>query len=92
MTRMAAVGFISNPQDLVRWAKLLYEEKVPAKPSLEDLLTSGFRGESAERIYSLGVGISEAEFGLSYGHGGWFPGYRTSYYTRRQGNLISIAG
>jgi len=28
------------------------------------------------------VGISETEFGPAYGHGGWFPGYRTSmvYY------------
>ena len=75
-------GLITNPQDLVRWAKLLYEEKALNMPYLEELLTSGFRGESAERTYGLGVGIRNTEFGPVYGHGGWFPGYRTSmaYY------------
>lgn len=79
-------GLITNPQDLVRWAKLLYEEKALDKPYLEDLLTSGFRGESAERTYGLGVSIKETEFGPAYGHGGWFPGYRTSmvYYPDHQ--------
>jgi len=75
-------GLITNPQDLVLWAKLLYEERALDKPYLKELLESGFRGESAERTYGLGVGISETEFGPAYGHGGWFPGYRTSmvYY------------
>ncbi|MFC2164983.1 serine hydrolase domain-containing protein [Acidobacteriota bacterium] len=75
-------GLITNPQDLVRWAKLLYEEKALDKPYLEELLKFGFRGESAERTYGLGVGVRETEFGPAYGHGGWFPGYRTSmvYY------------
>jgi D-alanyl-D-alanine carboxypeptidase len=75
-------GLVNNPQDLVRWAKLLYEEKALDKPYLEELLNSGFRGESAERTYGLGVAIRESEFGPVYGHGGWYPGYRTAmlYY------------
>jgi len=71
-------GLVNNPQDLVRWAKLLYEEKALDKPYLDELLNSGFRGESAERTYGLGVSIRESEFGPAYGHGGWYPGYRTS--------------
>jgi D-alanyl-D-alanine carboxypeptidase len=75
-------GLVNNPQDLVRWAKLLYEEKALDKPYLDELLNSGFRGESAERIYGLGVAIRKSEFGPAYGHGGWYPGYMTimSYY------------
>ena len=71
-------GLVNNPQDLVRWAKLLYEEKALDKPYLDELLNSGFRGESADRRYGLGVSIRETEFGPAYGHGGWYPGYRTS--------------
>ncbi len=79
-------GLINNPQELGRWAKLLYEEKALDKPYLEELLTSGFRGESAERTYGLGVAISETDFGPAYGHGGWYPGYRTSmvYYAKHK--------
>jgi len=75
-------GLVNNPQDLVRWAKLLYEEKALNKPYLEELLNSGFRGESAERTYGLGLSIQKTEFGPAYGHGGWYPGYRTAmlYY------------
>jgi D-alanyl-D-alanine carboxypeptidase len=71
-------GLVNNPQDLVRWAKLLYEDKALDKSYLDELLNSGFRGESAEMTYGLGVAIRESEFGPAYGHGGWYPGYRTS--------------
>jgi len=84
-------GLVNNPQDLVQWAKLLYEEKALDKPYLEELLNSGFRGESAERTYGLGVSIQKTEYGPVYGHGGWYPGYRTvMLYYAEHGVAIAL--
>jgi D-alanyl-D-alanine carboxypeptidase len=33
------------------------------------------RGSGAGNKYGLAVQIRPSEWGLSYGHGGWFPGY-----------------
>jgi len=79
-------GLASNPRDLVRWAKVLYEGKVLAGSYLEDLLAGGklveLSGQSVR--YGLGVMIQETALGPSYGHGGWFPGYHTifAYYPK----------
>jgi len=70
-------GLVSNPKDLVRWAKVLYEGKAMKKPYIDDLL-AGVRcgGDEAGR-YGLGVQILETPFGTSYGHAGWFNGWLT---------------
>jgi ABC-type lipoprotein release transport system permease subunit len=34
-----------------------------------------FQLRRAREIYGLGVQIRQTEFGETYGHGGWFPGY-----------------
>lgn len=34
------------------------------------------KDDSSER-YGLGVSITQTQFGLAYGHEGWYPGYRT---------------
>jgi len=70
-------GLVSNPQDLVRWAKALYEGKALKKPYLDDLLGSLAPRRKGEPGYGLGVDIERTELGPSYGHDGWFPGYRT---------------
>jgi D-alanyl-D-alanine carboxypeptidase len=70
-------GLASNPADLVKWAKVLYEGKAMTTPYLEDLLTSvEWTGVPGAR-YGLGVIVRESPLGTHYGHSGWFPGYVT---------------
>jgi len=87
----AGGGLATTPEDLARWAKLTFEGKAfRKKETLEAMLagvdmTSG-KGGSKGPKYGLGVMIRDTEWGLSYGHGGWFPGYRTevAYYPDRK--------
>ncbi len=69
-------GLVSNPQDLARWAKTLYEGKALSKPYVDDLIGSVAPSRKAGR-YGLGVEIEDSDLGPIYGHDGWFPGYRT---------------
>ena len=72
-------GFASTAEDLARWAKLLFEGKVFGKDALEQMLNGveakEGRGSGAGNKYGLAVQIRQSEWGVSYGHGGWFPGY-----------------
>ena len=79
-------GFISNPKDLVRWSKLLYEEDALKGTYIEELLESGYRGKDRDITYGLGVYIYESSVGEAYGHDGEFPGYDTHvlYFPRYQ--------
>jgi D-alanyl-D-alanine carboxypeptidase len=82
-------GLASNPADLVRWAKALYEERALSGPYLDELVGSAVPTGSGSR-YGLGVLIQETDLGTTWGHGGWFPGYRTvmAYFSETQ---IAIA-
>lgn len=76
----AGGGFASTAEDLARWAKLLYEGKAfRKKETLDAMLTgvdsTGGRGGGKGTQYGLGVQIRDSEWGRTYGHGGWFPGY-----------------
>ncbi len=64
----------------MRWAKTFYGGQALDTPYLDDLLEA--RPRTSEARYGLAVGIRETPFGLSYGHGGSIPGYRSSvaYY------------
>lgn len=77
-------GFVSNPRDLVVWAKALFEGKAMPGCYLEDLLKGAPTStEHAGGSYGAGVGIkNEGPAGRNYGHGGWIPGYVSSlrYY------------
>jgi len=72
-------GFASTAEDLARWAKLLYEGKVLKSETLAQMLdgvaANEGRGSGVGNTYGLAVQIRPSEFGVSYGHGGWFPGY-----------------
>ncbi len=78
-TEWTGGGLVSNPKDLVRWAKALYEDKAMDKPYLRDLLDLTRKGHQGDTRYGygLGVSISESDLGTIYGHDGWFPGYRS---------------
>jgi D-alanyl-D-alanine carboxypeptidase len=77
----AGGGLATTPEDLARWAKALFEGKIVKNETLQAMLTSvdmpGGGGKGKVAKYGLGVMIRESEWGPSYGHGGWFPGYRT---------------
>jgi len=70
-------GLATNPVDLVRWAKALYEGNAMPKPYLDDLLRSVPCDKGGKTRYGAGVVIQESALGKIYGHDGWFPGYRT---------------
>jgi CubicO group peptidase (beta-lactamase class C family) len=73
---------VSNPQDLARWAKALYEGRALGKPYLDELLATDPQDKSKPRKYGLGVYVADGDLGVSYGHGGWSVGYlsHVSYY------------
>jgi D-alanyl-D-alanine carboxypeptidase len=87
-------GFASTAEDLARWAKLLYEGKVLKKEALDQMLNgvaaSEGRGGGSGNRYGLAVQIRPSDWGISYGHGGWFPGYRSEMEYFPQ-NRIAVA-
>jgi D-alanyl-D-alanine carboxypeptidase len=74
-------GFASTAEDLARWAKMLYEGKVLKQQMLDQMLNGvdakEGRGSGVGNKYGLAVQIRPSDWGVSYGHGGWFPGYRS---------------
>ena len=92
----AGGGLASTPEDLARWAKALYEGKAFTKPEtlkamLDGVDATSARGGGKGVKYGLGVQIRESEWGPSYGHGGWFPGYRTEVeYFPKHGVAVAV--
>ena len=86
-------GFASTAEDLARWAKALYEGKVLKPAALAQMLTgvdaTGGRGGGGGNKYGLGVQIRQTPWGVSYGHGGWFPGYlsEVEYFPQRKTSI-----
>ena len=79
-------GLVSNPKDLVVWAKALFEGRAMEGRYLENLLQSVPISEDVtDTRYGIAVAIHEdGPLGPTYGHGGWIPGYSSSlrYYPR----------
>ncbi|HEY7402230.1 MAG TPA: serine hydrolase domain-containing protein [Candidatus Angelobacter sp.] len=68
-------GFLSTSTDLARWAWLLYQGKA-FDPSILPVMEAGVPARTGKGDeYGLGVQIRHTQFGITYGHGGWFPGY-----------------
>lgn len=74
-TEWTGGGLVSNPQDLVRWAKSLFEGQALSKPYLDQLLAADKSDQDKPHKYGLGVYINHDDRGTSYGHGGWSVGY-----------------
>ncbi|MBX7173341.1 MAG: beta-lactamase family protein [Pyrinomonadaceae bacterium] len=71
-------GWMTNSEDLARYAKLMYEGKAfdaLLLPQVFDGVAAPMLGRDAK--YGLGVIIRPTRLGLSYGHAGFFPGYMT---------------
>jgi D-alanyl-D-alanine carboxypeptidase len=77
-------GMVSNPRDLVVWAKTLYEGRAMNWPYVKLLLQSVPISKDDPSIrYGAAVTIKYGgPLGPTYGHGGWIPGYSSSmrYY------------
>lgn len=92
----AGGGLASTPEDLARWAKSLYEGKAFTKKETLAVMLDGVdatapRGGGKGVRYGLGVQLRESEWGPSYGHGGWFPGYRTEVeYFPKHGVAVAV--
>ena len=70
-------GYISNTQDLARWAKTMYEGRAFDASLLKEMLDGVPAKLGRDTKYGLGVIIRPTPVGLSYGHSGFFPGYMT---------------
>lgn len=82
-------GFASTPLDLAKWGMALYSGSVVP----EDLKLEMLKGVPAGSLgeYGLGVQIRKTPVGLSYGHGGWFPGWLSEVeYFPEHGISIAI--
>jgi D-alanyl-D-alanine carboxypeptidase len=71
----AGGGFVSNSWDLARWSFELYGGRVLSPDSLKQMESGVPVKTGKDDEYGLGVQIRHTDFGVTYGHGGWFPGY-----------------
>lgn len=68
-------GMVSTSGDLARWAVALYGGKVVSSESVK-LMTTGVPAKTGRNDkYGLGCQIRPSEFGETWGHNGWFPGW-----------------
>jgi D-alanyl-D-alanine carboxypeptidase len=70
-------GLATTSDDLVKWAKLLYEGRVIPESLMDDLLNGVPARLGPETRYGLGVIIRPTALGVTYGHSGFMPGYQT---------------
>jgi D-alanyl-D-alanine carboxypeptidase len=70
-------GLATTSDDLVKWAKLLYEGRVIPESLMDDLLHGVPARLGPETRYGLGVIIRPTALGMTYGHSGFMPGYQT---------------
>jgi D-alanyl-D-alanine carboxypeptidase len=71
----AGGGYASTAEELARWAKALYEGKIFKQSMLAEMLKAVPARTGRGDQYGLGVQVRQSGWGVSYGHGGWFPGY-----------------
>mgnify|MGYP006267295959 FL=1 len=91
-TEWTGGGLVTNPQDLARWAKALYEGAALPGQYLDELLDAVPKDSTQQaRLgpgvrYGLGTTIYPAPLGVAYGHEGWTPGYRSlfAYYPEHE--------
>jgi len=81
VTEWTGGGLVTNPQDLARWGKRLYEGEALPGQYLDDLLDAVPKDSTQQARfgpnvrYGLGVTIRSTPLGTAYGHRGWTPGY-----------------
>jgi D-alanyl-D-alanine carboxypeptidase len=84
-------GFASTSEDLAKCAKLLYEGRVLRQATLEQLLDAVPAKTGEGHKYGLGAQVRRTDWGVTYGHGGWFPGYLSEVeYFPKQRMAIAV--
>jgi len=73
----AGGGYISNTIDLARWAKIYFDASWLSEVIRKEMRTGVTAKTGKNHQYGLGMQIRPSALGISYGHGGWFPGYLT---------------
>ena len=80
----AGGGLVSNPRDLVIWAKSLFEGDAMKGDYREELLRLvPVSSESQNTLYGISIAVYKNDkYGEVYGHSGWIPGYSSNlrYY------------
>jgi D-alanyl-D-alanine carboxypeptidase len=72
-------GWVTNSEDLARWAKLMYEGNAFDVKMVGPML-DGVPAKLGKGVkYGLGVIIRPTPAGITYGHSGFFPGYLTDF-------------
>ena len=67
-------GLTTTPRALVGFYHALANGEIVTPDSFRTMRDAGFKSGGAQGHYGYGMGVSEN----SFGHGGWFPGYRTA--------------
>lgn len=76
MVEYTGGGLAMSPRGAARWAHLLFGGEVLGARAGEALV--GHTVETGDgRRYGLGVFVYDTELGTAWGHGGFFPGYRS---------------
>jgi len=74
----AAGSLITTAEDLLKWNKALYSEKIIPQFLLELMLYPYFVTEQADTYYGYGIEIMKSEaLGTYYSHRGGIPGFRS---------------
>lgn len=77
-------GFIATPRDLARWTHMLWSGDTILKENTREMMAEGVPAQTGRgHQYGLGVQIRPTSHGLTFGHGGYFPGSmtETAYFT-----------
>ena len=82
----AGGGFVSSSPNLAEWAYQLYSGKLLPPDMQKEMLTGVPAKTGRDHQYGLGVQIRPTAYGVSWGHGGWFPGYlsETEYFPEKE--------
>lgn len=71
-------GLASNPSDLSRWAKILWNAEFLNNKSVQELTTIyGSEPKFGIEGYGFGTEIWQTELGILYGHTGYYTGYNS---------------
>src|SRR5262245_5328393 len=76
MLESTAGGFAATPRDLVRWAKALFEGRALPRGGVQEMTRNPVATHDG-RHYGLGLFRYDTPLGSAWGHGGYFPGYRS---------------
>jgi len=71
-------GLACTTLDLARWAKLLYEGKAFRPSLVKTMIDEAVPARlGRDTKYGLGVIVRPTDYGIAWGHSGFFPGYLT---------------